>query len=89
MDDVKVRKRDDNTLQPWDRNKVLASVVKAGVAPQEAEALAALIEAWVRRVASDGIIRSAHVRGTLIEILKLTNPEVALAFDQYRSNLAE
>lgn len=88
MDNIQVRKRDDNTLQPWDRSKVTLSVTKAGVDPEEAEHLTYLVEAWVKRSASDGIIRSAVIRGTVIEILKLINPQVAHTFDGYK-NLAE
>lgn len=83
MDNIKVRKRDDNTLQDWDRGKVLNSVINAGVSPEEAEHLTALIEAWAKRSSQNGEVSSAHIRGTVVEILKLTNMDVATSFQNY------
>jgi hypothetical protein len=83
MDDIQVQKRDDNTLQSWDRTKLITSLTNAGISDQDANHLCSLLESWVKRAAENGIIRSSHIRGTIIEILKLINLPIASAFEQY------
>src|SRR3989344_60379 len=53
MGGVQVRKRDDGSMQPFDRNKVYSSLTAAGANSNEAECLTVLMEHWVTRNVQD------------------------------------
>ena len=83
---VQVKKRDDGTLQPFDRNKVYSSLTAAGVMSNEAECLTVLMEHWVTRNVESQIVKSSDIRGILIELLKILNPQVATVFESYKKS---
>ncbi|EKD62988.1 MAG: hypothetical protein ACD_52C00002G0021 [uncultured bacterium] len=84
MGGVQVRKRDDGSMQPFDRNKVYSSLTAAGANSNEAECLTVLMEHWVTRNVQNEVVKSSDIRGVLIELLKILNPGVAIAFESYK-----
>lgn len=79
----KVQKK-DGSLQDFDRNKIVNGIIKAGGSSQEAETVAAQIEAWLSTVAVNGVVNSLDIRTKGLEILKTVNPAVATAYELYQ-----
>lgn len=78
----KVRKK-DGTVQDFDRMKIVQAVMNAGGTPENAEQVAAEVEAWLPTVAVEGVIESRDLRIKGIEVLKTVNPTVATTFEAY------
>jgi len=82
-----VRKK-DGSVQPFDRNKIVNGVLKAGGSPQDAEQVAAAIEAWLPTVAVSGVVSSLDIRTKGLEVLRTVNPPVAASFESYQKPVA-
>jgi transcriptional regulator NrdR family protein len=80
---VKVRKA-DGSVEPWNYDKVLNSVAKAGVALSVAENVILILEAWARNVSKEGIVNSSDVRDKIIEVLRGVDPIAADAYQVYK-----
>ena len=81
---LQVKKRDDGSMQPFDRDKGFSSLTAAGANSAEAECITVLMEHWVTRNAQNKVVKSSDLRGILIELLKILNPTVASAFELYK-----
>lgn len=84
---LKVEKR-DGTQEDFDRNKVTAGVVAAGGAPDVAENVASQVESWAQTTAVSGVVKSIDIRAKVLELLRVSNPEVASAFEAYQKPVA-
>jgi len=74
----------DGSLENFDRNKIVNGVVKAGGSAEEAEKVAAAIEAWLPTVAGAGVVTSTQIRAKVLEVLRTVNPTVATNFENYQ-----
>ena len=73
----------DGTLEDFDRNKIVAGVVKAGAAPEDAEKVAAAVEAGLP-VDTSVPVKYQDIRAKVLEVLGAVNPTVAAAFAVYQ-----
>jgi transcriptional regulator NrdR family protein len=74
----------DGQLEAFDRNKVIRGAVAAGATAEEAERVAAGIEAWLPTAVVNGLIKSAELRVKGLELLRGINPTAAMSFEQYQ-----
>lgn len=79
----KVQKK-DGSLEDFDRGKITGGVMKAGGSAEDAEKVAAEIEAWLPTVAVNGIVNSPDIRTKGLEALRTVNPTVAASFEAYK-----
>jgi hypothetical protein len=81
--DLQVQKK-DGSLQPWEGDKILKSVVAAGVPAKEAESFLDLIQTYAQRVAKNGVVLSFDIKTKLISLIRAIYPEAAIAFKTYK-----
>jgi transcriptional regulator NrdR family protein len=74
----------DGTLEDFDRNKIVAGAVKSGAAAEEAEKVAASIEAWLPTAAANNVVKSQDVRTKALEVLGTVNPAAVASFAVYQ-----
>lgn len=79
----KVTKK-DGSVEDFDRAKIVNTVVNAGGSPQDAEQVAAEVEAWMPTAAVGGVVETKNIRFKVIEILKTINPAVATTFEAFK-----
>lgn len=80
MDGLKVIKK-DKSFEGWSKDKLIASLTKAGIEIKKAENIATSITNWARKKAKDGKIQSKQIRDKVIEKLKEIDPT---ASEEYR-----
>ena len=73
----------DGTLEDFDRNKIVAGVVKAGGTPEDAEKVALAVEAGLPADASVPV-KYQDLRAKVLEVLGTVNPAAAAAFASYQ-----
>ena len=73
----------DGTLEDFDRNKIVAGVVNAGATPEDAEKVAAAVEAGLPADAA-APVNHQDVRAKVLEVLGTVNPAAAAAFAVYQ-----
>jgi transcriptional regulator NrdR family protein len=78
---LKVQKK-DGTQDPYDRQKVLTSVMKAGGTPEQAEQVAQAVDAWATSSLTD-VVTTSDIRAKLLEALKSVNQTAAESFEAY------
>ena len=83
MEEIKVLKREGG-IESWNYDKVLTSIVKAGMSVTEAEKVALKIHDWTKKAASDEIITSNAIRDKVIELLNENNPIVSETYRAYK-----
>jgi len=83
MIDIKVQKK-NGSLQDFDRSKVTNGLVKSGATFDQAESVAAQIEAWIQGAAVNGLVKTSEIRTKILEILQPINPDAAAKFGAYR-----
>jgi 2-phosphoglycerate kinase len=83
MDGLKVRKRNGH-LQDFDHQKIANSIAKAGGLPEQAEDIAVQVENWAQGTAVDRMVPSSEIRNKVLELLRISNPEAAKSYEQYR-----
>lgn len=81
--ELQVQKK-DGSLQPFDRNKISAGLIKSGASATEAESITSQVEAWAQGAAQNGVIKSLEVRAKVLELLRGVNPTAAAAFEAYQ-----
>ena len=81
--ELQIQKK-DGRLEAFDRNKVLAGIVKSGALTEEAESITVQIETWAQDAAQNGVIGVLEIRGKVLEILRSVNPEAAARFESYQ-----
>ena len=74
----------DGTLEDFNRNKIVNGVLKAGGTSEDAEKVAAGVEAWLPTAAVNGTVNFLDVRNKGLEILSTVNPIVAASFKAYK-----
>ena len=79
----KVQKK-DGSLQDFDRNKIVNGITKAGGSSQDAEQVAAEIEAWLPTVAVENVVNSSDIKVKGLELLKTINPTIAATFETFQ-----
>ncbi len=78
----KIQKK-DGSLQDFDRNKVIGSVLKSGGTNADAESVTSKIEVWLPTAAVDGVVKSQDIRNKVLEVLRNVNQTAATAFESY------
>jgi len=73
----------DGSLEDFDRNKIVAGVIKAGASPEDAEKVAAAVEAGLPADAAVPV-KYLDVRAKVLEVLGTVNPTAATAFATYQ-----
>lgn len=71
-------------LQPFDKSKVSAGLIRSGATVEEAENIATQVEAWAQTNAVNGVVKSLDLRAKILEILQTVNAAVATAFESYQ-----
>jgi len=79
----KVQKK-DGSLEDFDRSKIVNGLTKAGATAEEAEKVAAEIDAWLPTAAADNVVNSLDIRVKGLDTLKTVNPEIAAKFEDYQ-----
>ncbi len=79
----KVQKK-DGSLEDFDRGKITGGVIKAGGSAEDAEKVAAEVEAWLPTVAVEGVVKSTDIRTKGLGALQTVNPTVAASFESYK-----
>jgi len=79
----KVQKR-GGSMEDFDRNKVIAGVVRAGGTPEDAQKVVAEVEAWLPTVVQDNMVASTEIRAKALSVLGQVNPDVAKQFEGYK-----
>lgn len=85
--EIKVQKK-DGQIETFEIAKVKDSAAKAGASPEEAEKIAAEVQAWAGSVASQGPVKSADIRAKVLEVLRTVNPTAAGKFEGYQKPAA-
>ena len=80
---MQVKKR-DGRLEDFDREKIIQSVMAAGLMEEEAESLASEVEVWVGEVAEEGVVSTLKIRDKVLELLRGRDPESATRFEEYK-----
>lgn len=79
----------NGSLQPFDRSKIAAGLIRSGATVEEAENVASQAETWAQTNNANGIIKSLDLRAKVLEVLKTVNEAVAIAFENYQKPQAE
>jgi transcriptional regulator NrdR family protein len=74
----------DGRLEAFDRSKLTRGALAAGATTEEAEKVAAGIEAWLPQAAVNGVIKSADLRTKGLALLRGFNPTAAATFEAYK-----
>lgn len=74
----------DGTLENFDRNKIVNSVLKAGGANEDAEKVASAVEAWLPTAPVDKLVKFQDVHTQVLELLRGINPGAAASFAAYQ-----
>lgn len=78
---LKVQKK-DGSLQDFDKAKIVAALVRVGLAPEEAAKVADQIEVWAPTAAPNGTIASSAIRE---QVLSLITPEMAEEYKKFEA----
>lgn len=79
----------DGRLQPFDRSKIAAGLIRSGASVEEAENIASQVETWAQTNNVNGVLKSLDLRAKVLEVLKTVNEAVAIAFENYQKPQAE
>lgn len=85
MNDVYVRKR-DTSLERWSKDKLIASITKAGLEENKATILSSEIEEWCSKNVQEGIINSESIKDKVIEKLTEIDPVASEAYRIYKKH---
>lgn len=83
MDVLQVKKR-DGSLEPWNIDKLITSMVRTGVPMQEAQRIASEIENWAKASAQNAEITSVEIRDKVIDMLSAEFPTEAENYKSYK-----
>ncbi|PIU03949.1 hypothetical protein COT44_00270 [Candidatus Shapirobacteria bacterium CG08_land_8_20_14_0_20_39_18] len=86
--DLQVQKK-DGTLQPFDRSKISAGVMRSGAGIEEAENVTGQVETWAQGAAQNGVVGATELRAKVLEVLKTVNPTAGTAFESYQKPVVE
>lgn len=74
----------DGSLVDYDQNKIIAGILRAGGTQEDAQAVAASIDAWLPTVVVNDVVTTSDLRIKVLEELKLVNPVAAVNFESYK-----
>ena len=74
----------DGAPEDFDRNKIVAGVVKAGGTNEDGDKTAAGVEAWLPTAAANNVVKSQDVRAKVLEVLGTVNPAAVANFEAYQ-----
>lgn len=74
----------DGRLQPFEKGKIVAGLMRSGASSEEAENVASQVEAWAVTNATGGVLKSLELRTKVLEILKTVNQVAAISFENYQ-----
>lgn len=80
---LQVQKREGG-IEDWSSDKLITSMTKAGLQLEEANHVAALVEAWALKAAQNNIIAWNQLRDKVFEFLRVVDPVVASAYESYK-----
>lgn len=83
MKQLQIQKR-DKSLEPWNFDKILISITKAGIKLEIAKQVVTEVENWAKEKAEKGIIKSLQIREKVIEKLKEVDPVAADLYQSYK-----
>lgn len=83
METLKVQKN-DGTTEDFDKEKLVKSIVAAGVPINQAQGLAGQVESWASGVATEGVISAADLRTKVIELLGAANASAVEAYQNFK-----
>lgn len=81
---AKIQKK-DGTLEPYDRAKLLLSMIRAQATPDQAEAALAQIESWLTELKQESVT-TQEIHSKTSEVLKGLNPHAAQGYEIYRKS---
>lgn len=81
MEELKVQKK-GGKVEPFDRGKVLASVMRAGGTQEQSEQVTAGVESWAK--SSGPEVSALDIRSKVLELLRPLNPQAADAYESYK-----
>jgi 2-phosphoglycerate kinase len=83
MDQLQVEKREGGT-EAWNNDKLISSLIKAGMDSKEAENITDSIQSWASQNSPNGIISSTVIRDKIISTLETSHPEIADSYKAYK-----
>ena len=83
MDQLQVEKREGGT-EAWSNDKLISSLIKAGMDSKEAEDTTSSIQSWASQNSPDGTIPSTAIRDKIISTLEMSHPEIADSYKAYK-----
>ncbi|MBI3396871.1 hypothetical protein HY045_00180 [Candidatus Woesebacteria bacterium] len=83
MEELKVQKN-DGTIEDFDKEKLVKSIVAAGVPINQAQGLAGQVESWASGASTEGVIASAEIRTKVIELLGAANASAVEAYQNFK-----
>ena len=82
----KVQKQ-DGSVTDFDSKKMLLSLVRAGVAPDQAERILDNIRSWFYSLDME-FVKSSDIRQRIVDLLKKINPQAARGYKMFRKSQA-
>ena len=81
---LRVEKR-DNSLQDFDRGKIIAGILKSGATQEQAEEVAGIIDSWILTVVNDkNVVASNTIYDKVLELLKRVNLDASVTYQAFR-----
>lgn len=81
--DIVVQKREGGE-EPWNFDKIVASLGKAGVPVDASEEIASRVETWAKDEINKGSVTSTQIRDKIIELLGSDFPAEADSYQAYK-----
>lgn len=81
-------KKNDGTLENYDRTKLLLSMIRAQATPDQAEQALSQIENWLTQQKME-FISTGDIHNKVAEVLKSLSPHAAHGYEIYRKSQAE
>lgn len=74
----------NGSLVDFDQNKIITGILRAGGTQENAQKIAADIEAWLPTVTVNNMVKTSDLRSKVIEELRTVNPTAAVNFESYQ-----
>lgn len=85
MNSLKVLKK-DSSIEDFIPDKLVTSIIKAGVKEEEAEAISKRIQNWCIENSQNGLISSETIKDKVIEELMVVDPISAESYRVFKKN---
>ncbi|MFC1790286.1 ATP cone domain-containing protein [Patescibacteria group bacterium] len=77
-------RKKDGVLQDYNRQKVVAGMVRSGASQEEAEKVAIQVETWAQSTAIEGVVSTVDLRAKVLEVLQSVSTQAAENYSSYR-----